>query len=455
MKKYDFIFMYEHKVRELENLCLLKYFLEQKGYSVLIKCLHDSDIYYTSNRVCKPKYYAKVLGIFAFHTNETIRYNVESCIYPEKIINFQWEQMLTPNQEKKGSYCNPSGIGREICHISWSQNNYDRLATVAEIPLDQIFLCGNISFDFLNPKMEEYYYSREYIINKYNLRSYKKICMWFSNFMCAEQFQTNPEELRRRFGDSFIEAQQTALKTCDTLIEWFKNAALAFPDYAFIYRPHPGDNLIDVEKTISTLPNIFVIRDYSSKQWIFVSDYMFSTHSSVVIEAHAANKKCHVLEPYKYQEEEDNEIFSTINPIDTQEKMFDVLSDKNIPTGIETALVEKHFGKITSDLNCVRVAQAFIDVYNNPKYNIEDALKRYDIFKRNINTINQKIWNNPILNPLCVLFIKIGAKIPILKEKIVMFRIYNEHIQFKKKECASPTEMRTIENNIKNVLNKE
>ena len=36
MRKYDFLFLYEVKNRELESLCLLKYELERRGYSVAI-----------------------------------------------------------------------------------------------------------------------------------------------------------------------------------------------------------------------------------------------------------------------------------------------------------------------------------------------------------------------------------------------------------------------------------
>lgn len=444
--------MYEHKVRELENLCLLKFFLEAKGHSVLIKCIHDFDVYRTSNRVCKPKYYAKVLGIFAFHTNDTIQYNIQSCIYPEKIINLQWEQMLTPNQEKSGSYCNPSGIGLDICHISWCQNNYSRLVKVANVPADNVFLCGNISFDFLNPKLEKYFYPKKQIMSEYNMSKYDKICMLFSNFMCAEQYYNDPEELEKRFGKSFIEAQKIALKSCDIIIEWFINAARHFPNYAFIYRPHPGDNLADVEQRISREPNIFIISDYSSKQWIYVADYMFSTHSTVVIEAHVASKKCYVLEPYNFESDDDNEIFSTINPIDTQEKMFDILQGIETVTGVQTDLVEKHFGKINTGLNSENVANAFITVLNQEKYDITTKLDEYRIFEHHISSLRQKMWNHPILNSLLIPIFFIGSHIPFLNKAISPFAQFKTQLQIMKKECFTKTEFAEIEKRIQKVF---
>ena len=37
VEEVDFLMIYEHKVRELENLCLIKYELERRGYKVVIK----------------------------------------------------------------------------------------------------------------------------------------------------------------------------------------------------------------------------------------------------------------------------------------------------------------------------------------------------------------------------------------------------------------------------------
>ena len=36
IQEVDFLIIYEHKVRELENMCLIKYELERRGYTVEI-----------------------------------------------------------------------------------------------------------------------------------------------------------------------------------------------------------------------------------------------------------------------------------------------------------------------------------------------------------------------------------------------------------------------------------
>ncbi len=44
MKELDFLFIYEHKVRELENLCLMKYELDRRGYKTKIVYVDDADM---------------------------------------------------------------------------------------------------------------------------------------------------------------------------------------------------------------------------------------------------------------------------------------------------------------------------------------------------------------------------------------------------------------------------
>ena len=42
MKELDFLFIYEHKVRELENVCLMKYELDRRGYKTEIVYIEDA-----------------------------------------------------------------------------------------------------------------------------------------------------------------------------------------------------------------------------------------------------------------------------------------------------------------------------------------------------------------------------------------------------------------------------
>lgn len=57
IEELDFLFIYEHKVRELENLCLLKYELDRRGYRVKIVHIEDAE----ALKAMRPIYHTKVV----------------------------------------------------------------------------------------------------------------------------------------------------------------------------------------------------------------------------------------------------------------------------------------------------------------------------------------------------------------------------------------------------------
>ena len=43
VEEVDFLMIYEHKVRELENLCLIKYELDRRGYRTKIIHIENAE----------------------------------------------------------------------------------------------------------------------------------------------------------------------------------------------------------------------------------------------------------------------------------------------------------------------------------------------------------------------------------------------------------------------------
>ena len=64
MKELDFLFLYEHKVRELENLCLIKYELDRRGYRTDIIYIEDAK----NALAVKPFIHTKVLLVMALQS---------------------------------------------------------------------------------------------------------------------------------------------------------------------------------------------------------------------------------------------------------------------------------------------------------------------------------------------------------------------------------------------------
>ena len=68
MKNVDFLFIYEVKAREFENICLLKYELERRGYTVEIL-----NTWYYINKI-PPRINAKVVISFALYNDNTFKF---------------------------------------------------------------------------------------------------------------------------------------------------------------------------------------------------------------------------------------------------------------------------------------------------------------------------------------------------------------------------------------------
>jgi hypothetical protein len=87
-------------------------------------------------------------------------------------------------------------------------------------------------------------------------------------------------------------------KSFSVIIEWLKKAAIDNPDKIFIYRPHPGEKDNPVLKALeSTYSNIISINALSVKQWIIVSDKIYTWYSTSISEAFYAGKNCQILRP--------------------------------------------------------------------------------------------------------------------------------------------------------------
>ena len=85
MKELDFLFLYEHKVRELENLCLIKYELDRRGYRTEIRYIEDAG----NALAVKPFIHTKVLLVMACYNNQTLNWQTKDFVKFDKVIDMQ------------------------------------------------------------------------------------------------------------------------------------------------------------------------------------------------------------------------------------------------------------------------------------------------------------------------------------------------------------------------------
>lgn len=294
MTELDFLFLYEHKVRELENLCLMKYELDKRGYKTKIIFINDA-----ANALSpKPLYHTKVLCMMACYHNKTLRWHVKDYIKFDKIIDLQWENIVYPkDEEREGAYKNYLEVGKNVVHVSWGRQNQKRLLEAAHLDPKKVKVTGHVGMDFLRAPLNRYYISREELFEKYQIPSNKKIILFASPYYGDDLSQEYIEDMCSRFGDNWTEYYDFMCRSQQIVLEWFGQICQKNEDMYVIFRPHPGHPSRMAQELEKKYDNFKIIGGESVKQWIVVCDKVYTGNSSVVVEAFFARKDCQLLFP--------------------------------------------------------------------------------------------------------------------------------------------------------------
>lgn len=373
MQEFDFLLMYEHKVRELDNLCLLKYELDKRGYRTKILYANDYELVKARTTVYK----TKVLVIGYCYTSSSIRDYASYRIHFDKVINLQWEQVTTNEQEKdSGSFRNLSGLAKEIVHISWGEKNRRRLIERAKVAPRNVKVTGNITMDLLRPEFRGFYVSREEICRKYNLPAEKKICLFIAGFKYVEASAEERKATIARFGEGRRHYLKVAEKEQLTILKWFKKFLEENTDYVMVYRPHPGDASPRAEKLAQEYENFRVISDLSVKQWIAVSDLVYAWNSTAILEAFFAGKNPIYLCPYPIPEDQDHPLLMKMNKVKDYETFRKTISGELPDIGLTKEMVNPFYLVDEKRASYLKIADAFEEVYRDASYAFDSRQRR-------------------------------------------------------------------------------
>ncbi len=372
MEKLDFLFIYEHKVRELENLCLMKYELDRRGYRT--KILYIDEAYY-SNRDY-PVIDTKVLCTMACYDNYTLFWHTKEFVRFEKVIDLQWENIVfKKDEEREGAYKNYWGIGREVVHLSWGQQNVDRLLNAAHLDPKKIKLTGHVGMDFLREPLSRYYISREELFAKYDLPVDKKVILFASPYYSDTLSEESIAGLSVRFGEDFPDYYGFMCRSQEKVLAWFERFCEENPDIILIYRIHPGHPSKIASELEKKLPNFRIISELSVKQWIVTCDMVYTGNSSVVVEAFFARKSCGLLFPEPTTEGFELKLITASEKITDYEgfasSVADAVSGKNeFPQGFPTPKeeIEEIYLIDWEKPNYVKFADMAEEVLKDPYY---------------------------------------------------------------------------------------
>lgn len=294
MKELDFLFIYEHKVRELENLCLMKYELDRRGYRTKIIYVDDAQ----NAMADTPIYHTKVLCTLSCYDNRTLYWHTKEFVKFEKVIDLQWENIVyAKDEQREGAYKNYWGIGKDVVHVSWGNQNVRRLLNAAHLDKRKIKLTGHVGMDFLRKPLNRYYLSRQELFAKYDIPMDKKVILFASPYFGDCLTEEYIAGMCRAFGEDWPEYYKFMCDSQNIVLEWFEKICTDFSDIIVIFRPHPGHPSVAASKLAERCGNFRIISGESVKQWIITCDKVYTGNSSVIVEAFFSQKMCQLLFP--------------------------------------------------------------------------------------------------------------------------------------------------------------
>lgn len=363
VEKYDFILMYEYKVRELDNLCLLKYELDKRGYRTKILYMHDLKLMEARSVV----YETDVLVIGACYASSTIQIFASFRIKFKKIVNLYWEQLLSKEIEQdKNSIYNFTGLAKEVVHIAWGEDSYRRLVKKVKISPQKVKITGHIAMDFLRSELRGFYLSRDEICDKYGLDKSKKICLFIAGF--DEISDQEKEDLIKKVGKGHRLYLEIADKTQITILQWFEQFLSENEDYIIVYRPHPGDDFFRELELTKRYKNFKVILELSVKQWIIVSDFISTWNSTAIVEAFFAGRNTFILQPYSIPDNLSYTLFQKMNMIQDYPTFYRAMMGESMELGLTDSIIEKYYYRDKKIPSYVMVCDVLENVYKKPEF---------------------------------------------------------------------------------------
>jgi len=328
----NIIIVYEVKNREYDNALLLKSEFEKRNYKVEILCKNEMfQLFHKNAIVLIPNCYCT--DDFNFYY-----YLLNNC--GNILVNLQYEQVLSNKWEKIGFH-NPKGRAKNVIHLCWGINPYNRLKNNG-IKKEKLKITGAIQLDFLRDEFVPFFYNRNELAEKYEIPKQKKWVFYISSFTYVDKNNIlNTEKLLKinNYNDEFINDFETiSIKSQKITLQWFENLLDNNPEIIVIYRCHPMEKESYIlEKTVSKYKNRFYcISELSVKQWILASDIITTWVSTSIIECYMAKKECYVLRPIKIPNEIDSVIYKECRYIENYSELQNLIADNfNIENRVE------------------------------------------------------------------------------------------------------------------------
>ena len=322
MKKIDFLFRYEHKVREIESLMLIRLELERRGYSVDFIGNYE----YNRNEDLHPRVFIAP----AVYDNRQLKSDWLKYGILKKVANMQWEQLIGVKEEEDiNGYHNPKEIGQRIVNFCWGENSHNRIIR-GGVRQDRAPIVGHINTDLLRLDFRKTLYPKRLLAQKYNLVESMKWYLFVSSFAYCEMDEYQKKLcIAARGADDFYRHEEVSLKSRETILNWIELVLKKDPNIQFIYRPHPDETArcVRLKDMSNKYPNFRVIGQEAMKHWVNACDKIYNWYSTGIVDAITLEKPYRQLRPYNIHVENDYRMMHCARSIKKEEEFLEDLYD--------------------------------------------------------------------------------------------------------------------------------
>ena len=306
----DFLFIYEVKARELENVCLLACELEHRGYTVAVA---NSWELLVGRRTCR--YSCDTLVVSACYNDEVYRFFTGLALNYKKVFCLQWEQIPSNSSyySDKVTSWTYQGVAKQVRNICWGKANQERLTEKFDVAPDCTRITGYIPLDFYRLPLRLTMRRREELFSEYGLNPATKTCLFVSSFA----YINLPARLEAVADEGFKKnMREVSERTQSIVLEWIGRLLKENPKVQFVYRPHPSEaNNPTLQKLAREQKTFFYISQEAIKHWLCACDRVYIWNSTTAAEAWQSGTATFLLRPVEIPFECDMPIFEKSRPL--------------------------------------------------------------------------------------------------------------------------------------------
>lgn len=370
-KKVDFLIRYEHKVRELESIMLIKIELERRGYSV------DLIGNYEYDRKDYPK--PRVFVSPAIYSDGQLKWDLFRYGMMPKIANLLWEQLIGIEEEEDiHGFHNVSGIGTRVISFCWGKKSHDRIVR-GGVPNENAPVVGQISTDLLRWGFRDVLMNKVQLSEKYHVEYDKKWYLFISSFAFCEMDPLQEKIAIEAWGKDNVDSfKTTSNNSRAAILDWFERHLIGNTDTIIIYRPHPDETekCSRLKEMSAKYPNFRVISQEALKQWVNACDKVYNWYSTGMVDAIVLQKPLRLLRPYPINRELDYRIMISAKSITSQEDFdcdFEDISRKDV---IDKQLFESYYFLPNRPVY-LQICDVLEEMLQTSKYDLSYTIKEH------------------------------------------------------------------------------